>query len=251
MSKKLIKYTMIVIILGICGLYTYKFVVSDFLSTPKATNETEKKSGEAVNYQTASPDEIKKTEAGWERVKYVYMPGMKDLLWTNVKDKYSIDGVEYTVLDAKIQNKWNPKWNYEVIRDKYSFSNEKKLKGEKAFLSVTLEMKNTNNKVYESYVNNVALHVYEKKGKKVDSREMDTASIDKPNIKSFYRILLKNQEELKIELVYVITKKLVSDEYYYFIDINPYSIYPTSKEQIGIFKLPLGVERKSYEGNKK
>lgn len=42
----------------------------------------------------------------------------------------------------------------------------------------------------------------------------------------------------------------MSDEYYYFIDVNPYAIYPTSKEQIGIFKLPLGAERKSHESNK-
>ena len=91
--------------------------------------------------------------------------------------------------------------------------------------------------------------MYEKQGKKIDSKELDTASIDKPYTKSFYRILLKEQEELKIELVYVVTKKIMSDEYYYFVDINPYSIYPTSKEQIGIFKLPLGVERKSHECN--
>ena len=138
MRKRLIKYSMIVIMLGICGLYTYRFLINDFTSMKKITNHTEQTSGEAVNYQTASPDEIKKTDIGWERIKYVYMPGIKDLLWTNVKEKYSIDGVEYTVLDARIQNEWNPKWNYEVIKDEYSFNSEKKLKGEDSFLSVTL-----------------------------------------------------------------------------------------------------------------
>lgn len=251
MRKKLIKYSMIVIMLGICGLYTYRFLINDFTSMKKITNHTEQTSGEAVNYQTASPDEIKKTDIGWERIKYVYMPRIKDLLWTNVKEKYSIDGVEYTVLDARIQNEWNPKWNYEVIKDEYPFNSEKKLKGDKSFLSVTLEIKNMNDEVYESYINNVALHVYEKEGKKIASKELDTASLDKPYTKSFYRILLKEQEEFKIELVYVITKKMMSDEYYYFIDVNPYAIYPTSKEQIGIFKLPLGAERKSHESNKK
>lgn len=60
MRKKLIKYSMIVIILGICGLYTYRFLVNDFTSMKKITKHTEKTSGAAVNYQTASPDETKK-----------------------------------------------------------------------------------------------------------------------------------------------------------------------------------------------
>ena len=69
MRKKLIKYSMIVIMLGICGLYTYRFLINDFTSMKKITNHTEQTSGEAVNYQTASPDEIKKTDIGWERIK--------------------------------------------------------------------------------------------------------------------------------------------------------------------------------------
>lgn len=244
MIKKLIKYSMILIVLGICGLYTYRFLTDDFTSVQKQTHHTEEKSGDAVNYQTASPDEIKKTELGWERIKYVYVPGVNDLEWTNVNSDYSIDNVIYTVLGSSIEKKWNPKWNYEVIKDEYSFDNKKSLKGKKSFLSVTLKLKNLNDSVYESYINNIALHVYEKDGKKIDSKELDTASLDRPYTKGFYRILLKKEEELTVELVYVITDKAVSDNYYYFVDINPYSIYPTSKEQIGIFKLPLGVERK-------
>lgn len=251
MLKKLIKYGMIFIVLGICGFYTYRFLADDLTRVQKATNHTHEKSGDAVNYQTASPDEIEQTNIGWERIKYVYMPGIKDLKWTDVNSDYSIDGVTYTVLDARIQKEWNKKWNYEVVKDEYSFDNDKKLKGKKSFLSVTLKVKNENDAVYESYINNVALHVYEKHGKKIESKELDTASLDKPYTKSFYRILLKKQEEIKIELVYVVTDKVVADKYYYFIDVNPYSIYPTSKEQIGVFKLPLGVERELHECYKK
>lgn len=242
---------MILIVVGVCGLYTYRILLNVFINTKKTINHTEQMSGEAVNYQTASPEQLRKTDIGWERIKYVHLPELKKLTWTSVNESCSIDGVEYTVLDAKIKKEWNSKWNYDVIKDDFSFNNKKQLKGDKSFLSVTLKIKNTNEKAHECYVNSAVLHVYDKEGEKIGSGEMETASMDKPYTKSFYRILLKKEEVFKVEMVYVVNKKMISDNYYYFIEVDPYSVCPPLEGMIGIFKLPLGIEREMHEDNKK
>ena len=73
---------------------------------------------------------------------------------------------------------------------------------------------------------------------------MATASLDKPNTKNYYFEKLKSKKKVEADLVYIIQDKYLKDGYYYFIDVLPWSVYPKTKEEIGIFKLPLGIEGK-------
>ncbi|MCR5796305.1 MAG: hypothetical protein K6G63_00090 [Eubacterium sp.] len=246
MKKRIIKYVIVFCVLGVCGLFTYRFLTSEF---------TQKESGvhgagnvnsttDTTNaYQTAAPDEIKRKEKGWERIKYVYLPALKNIKLTDPQKKRQIQGIEFSVLDAEITHKWNPNWNYGAIRSTELFNDQKMLKKDKSFLSVTLKMKNTTNKEMEYYVNAAGLMIYDKNGKCIDGHEIQTASFNKPVTKSFYRLMMEENKEYTVDIVYIIDSKSISDKYYYFIDIVPNDVYPSSIEEFGLFKLPLGVER--------
>jgi hypothetical protein len=91
------------------------------------------------------------------------------------------------------------------------------------------------------------LHIYDENGEKLISGTPATASLDNPYSKSYYFKTLQSKETLKADIVYIVQDKYLKDGYYYFVDVLPWAAYPQSKEETGIFKLPLGIEGDSHD----
>lgn len=246
--KKIFKLGALFIVLGVCAFYTYQLISYNVKSDNKndiVSKDSEIK-GDAENFQSASPEKMKSLDIGWERVRYSFLPSLQDLVWTEVNNDYivGVENVSYRVTNASIQKEWNPNWNFEVVKDEYDFKNNKSIKGKKSFISISIALENIGQSTCKCSLNCMGLHIYDENGEKIMSSEVATASLDKPNAKNFYFEKLKPKEKLEVDLVYIMQDKYLKDEYYYFIDVLPWSVYPKSKEEIGIFKLPLGIEGK-------
>lgn len=249
--KKIFKCGALLIVLGVCAFYTYQFISYNVKLDNKneiVSKDSEIK-GDAENFQSASPEKIKSLDIGWERVRYSFLPSLQDLVWTEVNNDYivGVENISYRVTNASIQKEWNPNWNFEVVKDEYDFKDNKSIKGKKSFIAISIALKNIGQSTCECSLNCMGLHIYDENGEKIMSSEVATASLDKPNAKNFYFEKLKPKEKLEVDLVYIMQDKYLKDGYYYFIDVLPWSVYPKSKEEIGIFKLPLGIEGKQYD----
>jgi hypothetical protein len=205
--------------------------------------------GDAAHLQTASPKKMQSLDVGWERVKYAFYPKLEDLTWTEVKQDYlvGVNNVSYRVTDASIQKEWNQKWNFEVAKERYAFKDNKSIKGKKSFVSVSVALKNMGKSACQCALNCIALHICDENGEKIISSTPATASLDNPNSKSYYFKTLQSKETLKADIVYIVQDKYLKDGYYYFVDVLPWDAYPQSKEETGIFKLPLGIEGDSHD----
>lgn len=249
--KKILKFSVLLIVIGICALHTYQFITYNIKSDNKIPkNEmvggnSEKKENTG-SFQTVSPEKMKTLDVGWERVRYSFLPSLQDLMWTEVNNDYilGVENVSYRVTTASIQKEWNPNWNFEVVKDDYDFEDNKSIKGKKSFVSISIVLKNKGQSTCECSLNCIALHIYDENGEKIMSSEVATASLDKPYTKSYYFEKLKSKETLEADLVYIMKDKYLRDGYYYFVDVLPWGVDPKSKEEIGIFKLPLGIEGK-------
>lgn len=246
--KKIFKFSALFIVVGICAFYTYQFVVDNTKLDNKSevVSKNSETKGDAVAFQTASTEKMQNLDIGWERVRYSFVPSLQELTWTEVNNDYivGVEDVSYRVTNASIQKEWNPKWNFEVVKDDYDFEENKSIKGKKSFVSVSVKLKNIGQSTCECNLNCIGLHIYDENGEKIMSSEVATASLDKPNTKNYYFEKLKSKKKVEADLVYIIQDKYLKDGYYYFIDVLPWSVYPKTKEEIGIFKLPLGTEGK-------
>lgn len=246
--KKIFKLGVLFIVLGVCAFYTYQFISYHVKSDNKneIVGKDSEIKGDADNFQSASPEKMQNLDIGWERVRYSFLPSLQDLIWTEVNDDYivGVENVSYRVTNASIQKEWNPNWNFEVVKDDYDFEDNKSIKGKKSFVSISIALKNVGQSTCECSLNCMGLHIYDENGEKIMSGEVATASLDKPNAKNYYFEKLKPKEKLEVDLVYIMQDKYLKDGYYYFIDVLPWSVYPKTKEEIGIFKLPLGIEGK-------
>lgn len=251
--KKIIKFFILFFMLGICTIYTYRFI-SDNYNSDNKREDLDNMEGE-VGSQPSSPSVSsiphQNFKAGWERIKYAYLPDLPQLIWTDVGVGYvvGVENMSYKVVDASIQKKFNPKWNFKVLDEfgMYSFREDRSLDGKKSYVSARISLKNLGKSVCNCCLKNISLHIYDKEGNKIISKEPDTTSQNKTYSKGFFFEKISSGEKYEVEVVYVVEDKHLDSNYYYFIDVNPYAIYPDSQDQVGIFKLPLGSESESYD----
>lgn len=260
--KRILKFSVLVIVLGVCAIYTYGFITGD--DTGIQTEEdavegeqAEEQTEEIVNedkpyaavYQTPSPEKLNSIEDGWERVKYGYLPNLPDLKWVEINEEYLLvmENVSYKVVGASIGKKWNPAWNFDVMKDHYTyedytFDKNHNLKSKDSFVSVHIQMENKGKKTCSCCLSTNDVQVYNAKGKNVDIGILCTMSIDKPPSQTVYFEKLKPGGKLDVELVYIMKDKHLADTNYYFLSVVPGNSYPPNTDWVGIFKLPFGVE---------
>lgn len=257
--KKILKLFISFFILGVCFIYTCKFIAVNYSNKGKMahiddTGEEAVISPSPSDILPSSPDPSSASQdydIGWERIKHAFLPELTQLEWTAVGEEYvvAVENVSYKVTDACIQKEWNPIWNFDVLYDlgMYSFQEDRSLKGSFSFVSVKMTLKNLGQDVCNCCLGNIPSHIYDGKGGKIMSCSPCTTSKDKPHTKSFFYEKISPGKEFDVELVYVFEDRYLDDSYYYFIDANPWAAYPTSEDEIGIFKLPLGAESESYD----
>ena len=259
--KKFIKSAIVFVALGTCLIYIYSFLTGDVSDEKPTADEAEEEyigpaDGEEIaHYQTPSPDRLKSIEDGWERVKYAFLPGMPDLRWIEMNEEYLLvrKNVSYKVVDTAISKKWNKKWNYAILKHGYYYEDYKldekhNLKDKRSYLSVCVEMENKGKDTCLLCLSNTAVFIYNDKGKDLASGILSTMSVKKqisPTTKTTWFEKIKPGEKRRIELVYVFKDKFLLDDYYYFFEVLPGGGFPGSTNDIGVFKLPYGVEREN------
>lgn len=274
--KRILKFGILFVVLGICAVYTYGFITGDVTSIQtegdKAEEQTEEEQteeeqtevdgsdddSEIAVYQTPSPQIMKTIEDGWERIKYAYLPNLPDLEWTEMNEEYLLvlQNVLYKVVGGSIGKQWNPDWNYDILKNDYEdhdLDKKHNLKGRESYVSVHLQMENKGNSTCVCCLENNSVRIYNEKGKNLVNGHLCTMSIDKPcyptSRKTWYE-KLKPGGKLDVELVYTVKDKYLADTNYYFYDVMPGGSYPPDTDWVGIFKLPFGVERGNQNDKK-
>lgn len=130
--KKIVKFAVLLIVLGICACYTYQFITDHTNPDWKkeAENNDSENTEEAAGVETASPEKLQKLDIGWERVRYSFIPSLPDLMWTEFNEDYivEVEDVSYRVTGASVQKEWNPKWKFEVLISDCDFGKDKRKK---------------------------------------------------------------------------------------------------------------------------
>lgn len=255
--KRILKYTIVVIVLGICAVYTYGFLTGNLadiqpegdIAEEEQMEESDDDDRVAAAYETPSPQKMETIEDGWERVKYAFLPNLPDLEWTEMNEEYLLvmENVSYKVVGASIGKKWNPAWNFDVMKahysyEDYTFDKNHNLKGKASYVSVHLQMENKGKDTCVCCLSNNSVQIYNEKGENVDIGTLCTMSINKSPSKTVYMEKLKPGGKLDVELVYILKDKYLADTNYYFLEVLPGSSYPRDTDWVGVFKLPFGVE---------
>lgn len=255
--KRILKFGILFIVLGVCAIYTYGFITGNVIDIQTERDATEEEQTEQIAdsdkgfavFQTPSPKKMEEIKDGWERVKYAYLPSLTELQWTEMNEEYLLvmENVSYKVVGASIDKKWNPAWNLEVMKDDYSyedhsFDKNHNLKGRESFVSVHLRMENKGDRTCSCCLATNQVQVYNENGKNVDVGILRTMSIDKPVSETVFFEKLKPGGKLDVELVYILNDKHLADTNYFFLDVLPGNSHPPNTDWVGIFKLPLGVE---------
>ena len=264
--KRMLKFSILLIVLGICAVYTYGFVTGSVVSVQTEDDATEEEmedegvgadSSKIAVYQTPAPEQMNKIQDIWEKIKYAYLPNLSDLKWVELGEEYLLvkQNVTYKVLDASISKKWNLSWNFDVVKGYYSFEDyifdeKHNLKSKDSFLSIHVQLENQGSESCSCCLANNYVQIYNKGGKNVDIGDLCTMSINKKMSKTVYFEKLKPHERLDVELVYILKDKSLSDANYYFWEVVPGDSYPPSTDWVGVFKLPLGVEGEKLHDKK-
>lgn len=236
---KWLKRCFIILILAVCVLYTYHFITQESMFSNHFHEKSSTESTSNHAYRTASPNELQDATTVWEKIMLSYLPGIDNMEMTDTKKSREIDGLFYKVIDAKIQKKWNDEWDYDPVQGEYKMNGKRCLVEGESFIEVELEVENKGN-VKETWLNLLSLHIYSKSGEKQISAEPCTTSMHRRLTKRYYCCAVEQNQQMKVKIIYVVPDKDLLRDGMYFVDMTPTNQYPTSKEQVGLFKLPLG-----------
>lgn len=242
---KWIKYGLVVLV-----LIFFVFSISKFIKgnpnrdekslniQPTASPISDKVTDNAEDTKGLTEDEI------WDKIANSYIDGET----INEPDENVLqDDWVYHINSANITKEYSKKWDAVPDYSMYQYDENYNLINDYSYvvLNITVQCKQVSASINDFWLNAMWLNIYDSNGNAVksDYSEMATASLGKPRIQSYFHNPLKKDESLTADIVYIVADDILKNkDSYYVLSINNQNIKPSDPKDIGLIKIPLGVE---------
>ncbi len=211
----------------------------------------------SLNIQPSTPPVSEKVNESGKDNKVL----TKDETWDKIANSYIEDETinepdenvlqddwVYHINSASITKKYSKKWDAVPDYSIYQYDKNYNLINNYSYvvLNITVQCKQVSDSINDFWLNALWLNIYDSNGNaiKSDYSEMATASLGKPRIQSYFHNPLKKGESLTTDIVYIVADDILKKkDSYYVLSINNQNIKPSDPEDIGLIKIPLGVEK--------
>lgn len=259
------KYFDIIIIVGICLLFTYRFVFykesatpqdNVFETTDRITEENTVQTEEVFLSQEEETNELSfnlniiESEDIWDKIMKNYISSISSMIDVtrmegacvkSYKEEVRQDDWIYQVQEAYITKQRNETWDFVPDYPEYVYDENENLTNDYSYVVVKIKVKKVvKERIGELYLNSMHLCIYDEEGERVNSSGINIAALNKPHIGSYFECPLEIGEEIETEIACVIQDCYLSDENYYILNINNTGVVPFETKDFSFISLPLG-----------
>ncbi len=243
-----IKYGLVTLVCVICIIGTIKFIKGDqgyeevSKKTPAPTDTVSKKDPIGT---TNIDDETLTKDQVWGKIANSYIDGETI---NEASDTILQDAWTYHINSVKVTKEHGENWDAVPDYSMYQYDENFNLINDYSYLAlnITIQYKDSSAKVNDLWLNAMWLNIFNSNAGKVGSgyAEMATASLGKPKVQSYFHHPVQEGETLTTDIVYIVADEILENsELYYVLYINNQGINSVKPDDMGLIKIPLGVEK--------
>lgn len=246
--KRWINYGIVTLVCIICIISTMKFIKGNqgyeeiSKNTPAPTDTV---SIEDSIETTNSDNETLTKDQVWEKIANSYIDGetINEASDTVIQDAWT-----YHINSVEVTKEYGENWDAVPDYSWYQYDENFNLTNGFSYLAlgVTIQYKDSSAKVNDLWLNTMWLNIFNSNGDKVGTgyAEMATASLGKPKVQSYFHNPMEEGETLTADIVYIVADEILENsELYYVLYINNQGINTVNPDDMGLIKIPLGVEK--------